>query len=77
MNMDQLEGKWEEIKGQVKEKWGKFTNDDLTTISGKKDQLLGKLRKHYGYTAEQASNELGAFMKNCNCEVQKKSKIKN
>ena len=36
MNSDQLEGKWEQLKGQVKEKWGKFTNDDMTIIKGKK-----------------------------------------
>ena len=77
MNMDQLEGNWEELKGQIKEKWGKFTNDDLTTIDGKKDQLIGKLRKHYGYTAEQAKNEFGTFMKNCNCSTDKKTKTKN
>lgn len=67
MNWDQIEGKWEQVKGQVKEKWGKFTNDDMTIIEGKKDKLLGKLRERYGYSAEQADRELVAFMKECNC----------
>jgi uncharacterized protein YjbJ (UPF0337 family) len=65
MNLDQFEGKWEQVKGQVKEKWGKLTNDDMTIIHGKKDQMLGKLRERYGYTASQANSELGSFMKEC------------
>lgn len=77
MNWDQFEGKWEQMKGQVKQKWGKFTNDDMTVISGKKDQLLGKLRERYGYTTEQADRELGAFMKDCKCESDEQSKTKN
>ena len=65
MNLDQLEGKWDQVKGQIKEKWGKLTNDDIAVISGKKDQLLGKLRERYGYTAARASSELGTFMDGC------------
>ena len=71
MNMDQLEGKWDQLKGKVREKWGKFTNDDITMIGGKKDQLLGKLQEHYGYTKEKAHEELGSFMKECNCASDK------
>lgn len=77
MNWDQFEGKWEQVKGQVKEKWGKFTNDDITVIEGKKDKLIGKLRERYGYSAEQADRELGAFMKDCNCSSDGKSKTNN
>ncbi len=68
MNWEQVEGKWDQMKGQVKEKWGKFTNDDITAIHGKKDQLLGKLRERYGFSAEQANTELGTFLKNCECD---------
>lgn len=77
MNSDQLEGKWEQLKGQVKEKWGKFTNDDMTIIKGKKEQLLGKLQERYGYTVEQADRELGSFMKNCDCKSDSSAKDKN
>ncbi len=61
MNKDQFEGEWTKFKGKVKEKWGKFTNDDLTAISGKKDQLIGKLQSRYGYTKEQAEKEWEEF----------------
>jgi len=67
MNMEEFEGKWEQVKGQVKEKWGKFTNDDMTVIKGKQEQLLGKLRERYGFTESQAKAEFGTFMKNCKC----------
>ena len=44
MNWDQIEGKWKQSMGKVKEKWGKLTDDDLTVINGKKEQLVGKFR---------------------------------
>ena len=72
MNWEQYEGKWEQLKGQVREKWGKLTNDDLTVIKGKKDQLLGKLREYYGYTTDQADKELSTFLKECNCKTDNK-----
>ena len=48
MNWDQLQGSWQQIKGQVRSKWGKLTDDDVAVIGGKKDILLGKLRERYG-----------------------------
>lgn len=58
MNWDQIEGKWEQLKGAAKEKWGKLTDDDLTVIEGKRDQLVGRLQERYGYTKEQAEKEI-------------------
>jgi uncharacterized protein YjbJ (UPF0337 family) len=49
---DQLEGKWEQLKGSVKEKWGKLTEDDLDVIAGKQDQLQGKIQERYGISKE-------------------------
>jgi uncharacterized protein YjbJ (UPF0337 family) len=65
MNWDQIKGDWKQFQGKVKEKWGKLTDDDLQVISGKKDQLLGKLQKQYGYTKEQAEKELNDFCRTC------------
>jgi len=45
------------MKGSVKQRWGKLTDDDLTTLSGKKDELIGKLQERYGITREQATKE--------------------
>jgi uncharacterized protein YjbJ (UPF0337 family) len=61
MNWDQVEGKWKEFSGKIKQKWDKLTDDDLGRIGGKKDELEGTLQKHYGYTKEQVSRELDDF----------------
>lgn len=61
MNWDQVEGNWKQLKGKVREKWGQLTDDDLTTIGGKKDQLAGKLQERYGYEKAQAEKELDDF----------------
>jgi len=58
MNWDQVEGQWKEIKGKVRERWGKLTDDDLELIAGKKDRLLGKLQGHYGQQKDAAEKEL-------------------
>ena len=58
MNQDIFEGKWKEMKGQVKEWWGKLTDDDLDRVDGKADQLVGLLQQKYGYTKEHAEDEL-------------------
>jgi uncharacterized protein YjbJ (UPF0337 family) len=49
----------------VKAKWGKLTDDDLDVIAGKKDQLVGKLQKEYGYQKDQAEKELDEFCRTC------------
>jgi uncharacterized protein YjbJ (UPF0337 family) len=58
MNADQIKGSWKQLKGKIKQQWGKLTDDDLTVIDGQRDQLLGKLQERYGYTKEQAEREL-------------------
>ncbi|MGH9343882.1 MAG: CsbD family protein [Terriglobia bacterium] len=57
MNSDQLEGKWKQVKGSVRQKWGKLTDDDLDVIAGKRDQLVGKLQERYGIAREQAEKQ--------------------
>lgn len=61
MNKDIFQGKWHELKGQVKEQWGKLTEDDLTEIDGKRENLLGKLQSRYGYAKDRAEEELEHF----------------
>lgn len=61
MNWDQVEGKWKEFTWQVKQKWNKLTDDDLNQMSGKKDELSGRLQQQYGYTKEQADREIDEF----------------
>ncbi len=61
MNWDQIEGNWKQFKGKVKEKWGKFTDDDLDVISGKRDKLIGKLQERYGIGQKEAEDQLKKF----------------
>ncbi len=42
MDWNRVEGNWKEMKGKIKEKWGRLTDDDLDVINGKRDQLEGK-----------------------------------
>ena len=62
MNEDILKGKWHEVRGSVKTKWGKLTDDDLTAISGQTEKLLGMLQTRYGYAKEKAEEENKAFV---------------
>lgn len=57
MNEDILKGKWQEIKGSVKEKWGKFTANDLSEIDGKGEKLFGLLQNKYGYIRDKSRLE--------------------
>jgi uncharacterized protein YjbJ (UPF0337 family) len=61
MNWDRIEGKWEQTKGKVKEKWGKLTDNDIARIGGKRDQLVGRIQERYGCTKETAEEELKAW----------------
>ncbi len=65
MNWDEIEGNWDQLKGKVKSQWAKFTDDDLLAISGKKDELIGKLKVRYGYEKEQAKKEIDNFLMSC------------
>ncbi len=58
MNNDVLEGKWKQIRGQAKVWWGKLTDDDLKKVDGNSDKLIGLLQEKYGYTRQQAEEEI-------------------
>lgn len=67
MNWDVITGKWTQVKGQVKEKWGKLTDDDLTRIEGVRDRLSGVIQERYGLAKEEAEKQLAEFEHNCKC----------
>jgi uncharacterized protein YjbJ (UPF0337 family) len=62
MNWNEVEGKWNQLKGSVREKFGKLTDDDIQVIAGKKDQFLGKLQERYGIARAQAERELDNWL---------------
>lgn len=63
MNRDIVEGKWTQLKGSVKEQWGKLTDDELTEVAGKRDRLSGKLQERYGWTREEAERQIDDFFR--------------
>jgi uncharacterized protein YjbJ (UPF0337 family) len=62
MNRHILEGKWKQLKGSVKEKWGELTDDELDKSAGRFDKVAGLLQERYGYAKDQAEQELEEFL---------------
>ncbi|MDB6180821.1 CsbD family protein [Paracoccus fistulariae] len=63
MNWDVVQGKWKQIKGSVKEKWGELTDDELDQIDGDKEQLSGKLQEKYGWAKEDADKQIDDYFR--------------
>jgi uncharacterized protein YjbJ (UPF0337 family) len=61
MNQDQMKGNWKQLKGKVKEQWGKLTDDDMTTVEGRYDQLAGRIQERYGIAREEAEKQVREF----------------
>src|SRR2546426_9682488 len=57
-NPDIFEGRWKQMRGELRSWWSRLTNDDLEQIGGQKDKLLGRLQERYGYTHERAQQEI-------------------
>lgn len=62
MNADILTGKWNEMKGKIKETFGRLTDDDLMQMQGSSDRVVGVLQQRYGYSKEQAQTEWNNFV---------------
>lgn len=58
MNWDQVEGKWKQVAGSFREKFGRLTDDDVQNLGGKKDQLVGTLQEKYGHSKEDAERHV-------------------
>lgn len=74
MNWDQIEGQWKDLKGKIRGKWAKLTDDDLEAIAGKKDRLLGKLQATYGKKKEIVEDEVDKFISTIKPDSGKDSK---
>jgi uncharacterized protein YjbJ (UPF0337 family) len=61
MDWNRVEGNWKQLKGKVKEQWGRLTDDDLNVIAGRQDQLEGKIQERYGYARDQIHKEVEAW----------------
>ena len=63
MNSEQFEGKWKQFQGQIRQKWGHLTDNDMQVIAGKRDVLIGRVEERYGLAKEKATAEVDAFLK--------------
>lgn len=61
MNWDQIAGKWSQVKGDVRQKWGKLTDDDMEVAAGSKDKLIGRIQERYGIAKEEAQRQVDAW----------------
>lgn len=62
MNTDILKGKWNQLKGDAKQEWGKLTDDDVRQVDGDSDKLVGKLQERYGYLRDEAEKKIDSFL---------------
>jgi uncharacterized protein YjbJ (UPF0337 family) len=61
MNHDRIKGNWKQLKGRLREQWGKLTDDDLDVIAGKREQLLGRIQQRHGIAKDEAERQVQAF----------------
>ena len=61
MNKDVLSGNWKQLRGEVRKRWGKLTDDEIDQIGGSSEKLLGRIQERYGLAKDQAQKELNEF----------------
>ena len=61
MNWDQIEGKWQQLKGRARAKWGDITNDDWDRINGRREEMVGLIQERYGKARDEAEREVKQF----------------
>jgi uncharacterized protein YjbJ (UPF0337 family) len=61
MNEDIFKGQWTQLKGKIRERWGKLTDDDLDQVQGRSEQLMGKIQERYGIARDEAKRQLDSF----------------
>ena len=68
MNEDTFKGQWLQLKGKIREQWGKLTDDDVDQIQGRSEQLIGKLQNRYGIARDEAQRQFDAWMQSSRVE---------
>lgn len=66
MNWEQIEGKWDQLKGSAQKQWGKLTDDDLAVARGSRDEFVGRVKERYGIAKEEAERQVDDFMRRHN-----------
>jgi uncharacterized protein YjbJ (UPF0337 family) len=61
MNWDRIQGDWKQVAGKAKEQWGKLTDDDITVVAGRRDQLAGMIQERYGLAKDEVEKQIGTW----------------
>jgi uncharacterized protein YjbJ (UPF0337 family) len=64
MNWERISGNWTHWRGRVRERWGRLTDDELSRVGGRRDQLAGRIQQTYGLTREEAERQLRNWERN-------------
>jgi len=63
MNWDQVKGKWHEVKGSIRAKWGELTDDEIEELDGNREKMVGKIQQKYGVAKEEAEKQVDEWTK--------------
>lgn len=63
MDKNEFQGKWNQLKGSIKETWGELTDDEIAQVDGKKDKLVGLLQETYGESKENVEKKIDELLK--------------
>ena len=77
MNWDQVQGKWKQVKGEAKTRWGKLTDDDLDVAAGQRDQLVGRIQERYGIAKDQAQKEVDDWNRDLAAENERQKRTRS
>ena len=58
MDWNRVEGNWKQLKGRIREQWGKLTDDDLDRVAGKRDMFVGRIQETYGISKDEADRQI-------------------
>jgi uncharacterized protein YjbJ (UPF0337 family) len=74
MNKEQMSGKFDQLKGELKKTWGKLTDNDIMLFDGQREKFVGKLKEYYGINKEEAEKRIKAIEdQNCDVKTVKKA----
>ena len=62
MNRHVFEGNWKQLRGKLRQQWGKLTDDDVQHLTGDFEQLAGIIQERYGRTKEQAYSDIDSWL---------------
>jgi uncharacterized protein YjbJ (UPF0337 family) len=63
MDWDRIEGNWKHLKGKIKEKWSRLTDDDIAAIDGRRETLEGKIQQRYGFAEDYVRKEVDDWVR--------------